>query len=106
MKDQSIEYQTNMYLYDLQNTAREHGFKADDSWELSMLTNTEKAKIQKDYYPSIAAKIAPELLTKIFYAVKGKLNQQLHSKDQENGANVLNEDRNYLVAFNLKRPRG
>ena len=46
MKNKSIEDQTKMYLYDLMNTAKEHGFKADDNWELSMVTDAERQKIR------------------------------------------------------------
>jgi hypothetical protein len=105
MKEQTIEYQTNMYLYDLLNSAREHGFKEDDNWELIMVTNSERSKIQKDYHPTIAAKIYPEILMKVYHSVKEKLNQSLYKKEQQEGPNILNQDLNYLVAYNLKRPR-
>jgi hypothetical protein len=65
MKEQSIENQTKMYLYDLMNTAKEHGFKGEDSWQLSMVTDTERIKIQKDYYPTIATKVIPEFLLQV-----------------------------------------
>ncbi|WP_183563489.1 hypothetical protein [Mucilaginibacter sp. SP1R1] len=103
---QAIESQTRMYMFDLLNTAKEYGFKGEDNWELTMVTNTERIKIQKDYYPTVAAKIFPEILTQVLHTIKARLNQpaqKIEQKPVERG--VINEELNYLVAFNPKRPR-
>jgi len=106
MKNKSIEDQTKMYLYDLMNTAKEHGFKADDNWELSMVTDAERQKIQKDYYPAIATRVTPEFLLQVFHLTKQKLNQSLNSIEEGfNKKTVIAGELNYLVAFNPKRPR-
>jgi hypothetical protein len=106
IKEQSIENQTRMYLYDLMNTAKEHGFKGDDNWELSMATDVERAKIQKDYYPTIATKVIPEFLLQVFNLTKIRLNQTLSKKDEDlTPRSVVAAELNYLVAFNPKRPR-
>jgi hypothetical protein len=104
---QSIETETRMYMYDLLNTAKEFGFKAEDSWELSMVTNTERIRIQKDYYPTIAAKVGPEILLQVFHTIKTRLNQSFQKEESKtDGRGVaVTEDLNYLVAFNPKRPR-
>ena len=103
---QTVENQTRMYMFDMMNTAKEHGFKGEDNWELSMATNTERIKIQKDYYPTVAAKIVPEILLQVLHTIKGRLNQQTHKGEQKpDNQNNLNEDLTYLVAFNPKRPR-
>ncbi len=106
MKEQTIENQVKMYLYDLMNTAKEHGFKADDNWELSMVTDTERIKIQKDYYPTIATKIIPEFLLQVFHLTKFRLKQSLNKNEESlNNRSVVNNELNYIVAFNPKRPR-
>lgn len=106
MKKETIENETRMYLYDLMNTAKEHGFKADDNWELSMVTDTERIKIQKDYYPTIATKVFPELLLQVFHLTKTRLNQSLNATEESmNNRTVVNNELNYIVAFNPKRPR-
>jgi hypothetical protein len=103
---QTIESQTRMYMFDLLNTAKEHGFKGEDGWELNMVTNTERIKIQKDYYPTVAAKIGPEILLQVLHTVKARLDQPSYKGgSRENEPNLLNEDLNYLVAFNPKRMR-
>jgi hypothetical protein len=106
MKEQSIENQTKMYLYDLMNTAKEHGFKGEDSWQLSMVTDTERIKIQKDYYPTIATKVIPEFLLQVFNLTKQRLNQSFTKPDEgANNRSVVNSELSYIVAFNPKRPR-
>jgi hypothetical protein len=103
---QTIETETRMYIYDLLNTAKEFGFKAEDNWELSMVTNTERIKLQKDYFPTIAAKIGPEILSQVYHAIKTRLNQSFnHTPPQTDGRTVVTEDLNYLVAINPKRMR-
>jgi hypothetical protein len=104
--ERSIETETRMYMYDLLNTAKEFGFKAEDSWELSMVTNTDRIRIQKDYYPTIAAKVGPEILLQVFHTVNTRLNQTFNKELQKiDERNPPVEDLNYLVAFNPKRPR-
>jgi hypothetical protein len=106
MKEQSIESETRMYLYDLNNTAKEFGFKGEDRWELTMVTDTERKKIQKDYYPTIAAKIIPEFLLQVFNLTKERLNQSFSKTNEETAnRNVAISELNYIVAFNPKRPR-
>jgi len=106
LKEQSIENQTKMYLYDLMNTAKEHGFKAEDNWELSMVTDAERQKIQKDYYPTIATKVIPEFLLQVFNLTRVRLNQTLNKTEGGlNNRSVVNSELNYIVAFNPKRPR-
>ncbi|MCC8424059.1 hypothetical protein [Mucilaginibacter sp. UR6-11] len=106
MKEQSIENQTRIYLYDLMNTAKEYGFKADDSWELTMVTDAERQKIQKDYYPTIATKVIPEFLLQVFNLAKLRLNQSLNQVEENpNNRSVINSDLSYIVAFNPKRKR-
>jgi hypothetical protein len=106
MKEQSIENQTKMYLYDLMNTAKEFGFKGDDSWELTMVTDLERKKIQKDYYPTIATKVIPEFLLQVFNLTKSRLNQSSGRAEETPGnRSVINADLSFIVAFNPKRPR-
>jgi hypothetical protein len=102
---QTIESQTRMYMFDLLNTAKEHGFKGEDNWELTMVTDTERIRIQKDYYPTVAAKIFPEILLQVLHTIKSRLNQSNKGEQRADERQVLNEELNYLVAFNPKRPR-
>jgi hypothetical protein len=106
MEDKTIETETRIYLYDLMNTAKEFGFKADDNWEFSLATSTERTKIEREYYPTIAAKIIPEILLQVLHSIKSRLKQSLTKDDQMvDMRSALSSDTTYLVAYNPKRPR-
>ncbi|TSD66775.1 hypothetical protein FFF34_005065 [Inquilinus sp. KBS0705] len=106
MDDQTIENHIRLYLYDLNNIAREHGFKADDVWEFGLVSDAEKTRLQKAYYPTIATKMLPEAVLQVFYAIKSRLNQSSNQSEQHLDKRTIEADSlNYLVAYNLKRPR-
>lgn len=106
MQEQTVENETRLYLFDLMNTAKEHGFKADDNWQLSLVTDKERSKIQKNYHPTIAAKMFPEVLLPVFQSIKSKLNQSLNSEEQSmNTKSISAEDLKFLVAYVPTRPR-
>lgn len=106
MQNKTIEGETRMYMYDLMNTAKEHGFKGEDRWEISLTTEAEKDKIQRNYYPTIAQKVYPEMLLQVYNLTKERLNQPF-SKDEEKMDNrsVQKEELTHIVAFNPKRQR-
>ena len=106
MSDKSVETEARMYLYDLMNAAKEHGFKSDDTWELSMATDSGRSKLQKDYYPVIAVKILPEILLEVFNSAKSGLKQFTSNGPEPDAKAILAENYNYLVAVNPKRLRG
>jgi hypothetical protein len=106
MDQQTIDKQTQLYLYDLMNLAKEHGFKADDNWEFSLASDAERVKIQKDYYPTNATKIFPEIGLQVMHGVKAQLKQSFTKEEQAlDNRSVIAGELNYLVAYNLKRPR-
>jgi hypothetical protein len=106
MKEQNVETQIRIYLFDLMNTAREHGFKSDDNWEVNLVADTEKADIQRQYYPSIVTRMFPESILPIFHEIKSRLNQPLNKIQEALDVNtILKDDLRYLVAYNPKRPR-
>ncbi|MDB4922007.1 hypothetical protein [Mucilaginibacter sp.] len=106
MENPTIEKQTRMYLFDLMNTALENGFKADDSWELILGTEAQKARIQKDYYPAVATKVFPEIVLPVFYTIKSRLNLALNKEEQSRDVKAILKDKlNYVIAFNPKRQR-
>ncbi|WP_462264517.1 hypothetical protein [Mucilaginibacter sp.] len=106
MKDYTTDQQSRIYLYDLVNTAQEHGFKADDHWEISLVADQQKAEIQRQYYPAIVTRMLPETILDVFYSIKLKLNQHLSKMEEEMDIrSVIKADLRFLVAYNLKRPR-
>jgi hypothetical protein len=104
--NKALEMQAAVYVYDLNNTAREFGFKLDEGWELNVATQEEMVDIGKRYHPTITTKVLPEILSEMFGLVKDKL-IQVKSEIRNNLNTSPRPDSNlqYLVAFNPKRPR-
>lgn len=106
MINRSIESQAREYVYDVKNCASEFGQSTLDGWEFSLVTDVEKTKIEKDYYPTIAAHPAQDALMELFRLVKSKLTQQLGNSENNFEANSsMHKDVTYLIAFNPKLHR-
>lgn len=104
--NKAAEMQASIYVYDLNNTAREFGFKPDEDWELNVATQEEMVDIEKRYHPTITTKVLPEIISEMFGLVKDKL---IHVKSEiRNNLNTnIRPDSTlqYLIAYNPKRPR-
>jgi hypothetical protein len=106
MNNQTPEYQAKEYLFDLNNTANENGFKADESWKVSLATAAEKAAIEKNYYPVIATMVLPEVLPGLFRIVKATLKQGLDNLENSMDTRALIKSQlYYVVAYNPNRLR-
>lgn len=106
MANQNVAYQARLYVYDLNNCAKEFGFKDDEGWELSLATLEGKASLHKKYHPVISAKVVPEILAELFSQVKSQLVQAKSNIQNNFNAEGLGAvDLQYLVAFNPKRFR-
>ena len=103
MINKSVENQAREYVYDVKNCASEFGQSTLDGWEFSLVTDVEKTKIEKNYYPTVSARPAQEGLLELFRLVKSKLVMPLSTG--VNGFDVnstLNKDVTHLIAFNPK----
>ncbi len=106
MTNQTVEMQAKVYVYDLNNCAKEFGFKADEGWDLNLATVEEKTAIEKDYYPTVSAKVLPEILSELFGLVKAKLTAAKSIIDKKLDTDVSSDSPlQYLVAYNPKRHR-
>lgn len=107
MEDQTIEFQAKIYVYDLQNCAREFGFKTDEHWEVSMVSAKEKTSIEKKFFPTLSTRILPEMIVGVLASIKVKLRQQLAEKERKlDTAGIQQQELQYIVAYNANRPRG
>ena len=102
---QTAQYKAAEYMYDLSNTALENGFKTDERWEVSMATADEKKAIEKQYYPTVASGIIPDLLTTTFRLVKNQLKQSIKEHVASTDRFAEQPVYEYLVAYNANRPR-
>lgn len=106
MEIKMAERQARTYVYDLMNEAKEHGFKAEDKWKLNLVNEAEKSRLQKDYHPAVASKVAPEAILEVFHTVKSALRQALSKEDLLlDTKTILDDQLNYIVAFNPNRSR-
>jgi hypothetical protein len=106
MSDQTVAFQAKIYVYDLQNCAREFGFKADEGWEVSMATGPEKKALENKYFPTMAIKVLPEILAQLLASVKLGLSVQLTSPEKNMDINsIRNQQLQYLFAYSPNRLR-
>jgi len=104
--NQTADYKAKVYLYDLDNCAREFGFKQDENWELSVVSDDDKKAIEKRYYPTVSVKAFPEMLAELFNLVKTRLTQlNARVANSANAVHMPTADLQFLVAYNPKRPR-
>ncbi len=99
----TVEQQASIYVYDLNNCAREFGFKSEEGWEIGLASDSEKKAIEKKYFPTVSVRALPEMLAELFHLVKKRLSQA----NSGNSMHSVNVDLNfqYLVAYNSKRLR-
>jgi hypothetical protein len=106
MNDQTVEFQAKVYVYDLNNCAREFGFKADEIWEVDMASSHDKADIEKKYFPTLSAKVLPEMLAEMMSSVKFKLSQRLAGIEKNTDAtHIRQQELQYLIAYSPNRLR-
>jgi hypothetical protein len=103
MSDQTVEFQAKIYVYDLKNCAREFGFKPDEGWDVSMVSSQQKADIEKKYFPTLSAKVLPEMLAEMLGSVRFKLSQGME-KALDTAA-IRQQHFQYLVGYSPERLR-
>jgi len=106
MSDQTLAFEAREYVYDLENCGKEHGFNAEEGWELSLATTTERLAIEKKYFPTVSAKVAPEALLELLRLVKNKLVKIKYGLEKTlEHDNSTDNQLQYLIAFNPDRLR-
>ena len=106
MINRSVESQAREYVYDLKNCASEYGQNTLEGWEFSLVTDIEKTKIEKDYYPTISAHPAQEALFEMLKLVKAKLMLPLNNAEYGFDVNsATHKNIRHLIAFNPKLHR-
>lgn len=106
MANTTIESQVREYVYDLKNCASEFGFNNQEGWQFSLVTDLEKTKIEKEYYPTISAHPAQEALFEFLKMVKDTLTLPLNKEEYGFDANSsVHKNIRHLIAFNPKMHR-
>ena len=94
---QTVEREASLYLFDLQNYARENGYQADDNWQLTRATLDEKRDLERTYQLIMSGKYLPEAMSEILRLVRSKLNPVEMLKDAD--SNLSANTGPYLVAY-------
>ena len=106
MANQTIESQAREYVYDLKNCASEFGFNNQEGWQFSLVTDVEKTRIEKEYYPTISAHPAQEVLFEFLKLVKDKLTLPLNKEEYGfDSSSAVHKNVRHLIAFNPKMHR-
>lgn len=105
MTKDAMELKAKIYVYDLNNCAKENGFKNDETWEFSLATDAEKNALEKKYFPTISAKVLPEFLSVLVSLVKSKLTHATYNIDRADTHNIKESGFQYLIAYSPGRFR-
>ena len=106
MTTKSIEFQAREYVYDLKNCASEFGFNTQEGWQFSLVTDLEKAKIEKEYYPTVSANPVQETLFEFLKLVKSNLLLPVNKEEYGfDPSSAIHKNIRHLIAFNPKMHR-
>ena len=104
MKNKTATFESELFNFQLKNTADECGFKADDSWIVVLADEEETDRLRKNYIPSVITSIPSNILVEVYRKVKLKVDQP---EDAEIAAltkkDVERLKLNHIVAYNEKR---
>ena len=105
MNAKEIQYQIGMFLFQLNNTSDESGFKSDEKWNVQLANEADMKKIVKDYKPAIATQIQKSMIVEVYQAIRLKLKQ---GEDMEiallDKKSIDTMALSYIVAYNANRP--
>ena len=104
MTKETMELKAKIYIYDLNNCARENGFKTEEGWEFSLASDADRSVLEKKYFPTVSARVLPEFLSELANLVRSKLANASHNINADARAITENELQ-YLIAYNPNRLR-
>ncbi len=105
MENENVALQAKVYLYHLNNSNKENGFKPAEGWKFSQVTEAGKAAIEHEYYPTVSAKVLPALMQDF------SNNVLLYLKSDHQAINVpdqtisIEKDAEYFIAYSADRMR-
>lgn len=100
INQQSPENQVNLFLFDLQNEAKEHGFKQNETWTLELASEHEIARLKRFHHPVVSLRLQSSALLEIYKSVKGRLKQALSTADVAlTDSDLINNNKMHLAAY-------
>ncbi|WP_256009085.1 hypothetical protein [Desertivirga xinjiangensis] len=105
MKNTTVEFQARMYMFDLDNCAKEYWFKVGEGWDLCLASSEQKAELEKKYHPTVSEKGLPEMLLQLHTLVESKLLKTNPEILTSAHSEQMSAQPDFLVAFNRHRLR-
>lgn len=103
---QFLTRQVNLFLFDLKNEAKEHGFSIEDSWALQLVTDQEIESLKLNHHPIVSLSLGPDALLNAFQQVKGKLQQSLSKHEIElTISDLIRDDIKQMAAYPAREER-
>ncbi len=101
MTNLNMDYEANLFLYDLENRAKEHWFKKDEKWEIVIATAKEKIDFEKKYFPVVTLESSPPAVR----AIAERVNDKLHPLKEQIYPLIKGNESVWLLAYNPVRVR-
>ncbi|WP_421939085.1 hypothetical protein [Pedobacter sp.] len=104
MQNENIALQAKVFLFHLNNSNDENGIKRDEEWKLCQVTETSKAEIERNYYPTVSTKVDRKIMEEFSNTVM--MNLKLQPKVKVTGLAIDSQQgADYLIAFSPSRIR-
>lgn len=97
--------EARFFIYDLANLAKEHWFKPDERWALSLANEAEKTAVEKNYYPTLYIEGETEELKKIDALMRNELHLPQPEIEVPDERRARKLPATYLIAYNPGRQR-
>jgi hypothetical protein len=92
--------EARLFLYDLANLAKEHWFKPDEHWALSLANEAEKSAILKQYHPILYVSGETEALKAVAEIMRNELRLAPLVPEESNDRRTRQLPPTYLIAYN------
>ena len=94
-----------LFLFDLANLAKEHWFKPDERWSLSLANEAEKVTVEKKYFPTLYITGEAEGLQQTDSLMRPHLKLAQPEIEVPDERRIKQLPAIYLIAFNADRQR-
>lgn len=104
MQNENIALQAKVFLYHLNNSNNENGMRAGEKWKLCQVTESSKAEIERNYYPTVSTRVDPATMEEFSNSVMTNLVAQPKLSLVDHSIEAL-QGADYLIAFPPDRAR-
>jgi len=103
MQNDNIALQAKVFLYHLNNSNDENGFRAKESWKFSQVSEEGKAKIEHDFFPTVSVKVDPKIIHDFAASVLSQLKTEQPKVNVPDPTISIQAGSEYFIAFSPDR---